>query len=116
MLHHRTSVLTTKTMQTNEIEAHERTDARTRRAATKSMTTHLEAPGLIRVYTCSGDGQDGYLVDAIEGVCECPAFRYQDGKCKHICRVEMELGEREIPDLPGRSDVEMMIASRQEAI
>ncbi|MDL5361330.1 SWIM zinc finger family protein [Halalkalicoccus sp. NIPERK01] len=89
-------------------------DKRTIRAARESMTTMRQAPGLYRVF--SGSKASEYVVDILEPACECPAFQYQAGKCKHIRRIEMLLGEREIPDLPGRPDVEAMIDTYQEAI
>lgn len=114
----RSTVLEKPAMETTTATDEKRTDRRTIRAATESMTTHLEAPGLIRVYTTSDGGQQGHLVDVVSKSCECEDYRYNqpEGGCKHVRRVELELGEREIPDLPGRSDVEMMIDARQEAI
>ena len=102
-------------MQTTDTIHEKCIDPRTMRAATESMTTVLEAPGLIRVY--SGTNAD-YLVDIVEGVCECDDYRYNEPEngCKHIARVELELGEREIPDLPGKSDVELMVRARRNDV
>jgi len=64
------------------------------RAATEAMVVVQEAPALYDVY--SGTTQT-YTVDLLEPACECPAFRYHDGECKHIRRVQMATGQREIP-------------------
>ena len=89
-------------------------DERDIRAARESMTVVREAPGLFEVYSGT---TSRYLVGILEEHCTCPAATYQAGKCKHLRRVEQELGVREVPDLPGRTDVEIMIdasAGRQE--
>jgi len=38
-----------------------------------------------------------YVVDAGEGSCSCPDYRYRDVRCKHVRRVEFATGERPIP-------------------
>ncbi|MDL5363142.1 hypothetical protein [Halalkalicoccus sp. NIPERK01] len=43
-----------------------------------------------------------------------PSATYQDGACKHQRRVEMALGQRDVPDLDEETDVEMMIAAREQ--
>jgi len=72
-------------------------EERDRRAATEAMAVVLEAPDLARVY--SGTDSD-YRVDARGPACECADYRYREpvGGCKHIRRVKMALGIREIPE------------------
>ena len=50
-----------------------------------------------------------WWVCLITETCNCPSATYQDGGCKHQRRVEMELGQRDVPDLDEETDVEMMI-------
>lgn len=99
-------------METTTATDEKRTDRRTIRAARESMTIVPEVPGMYRVY--SGSKPSEYVVDVIEGVCECEDYRFNapEEGCKHIQRVEMEIGEREIPDIPGMTDVEGMIKAR----
>jgi predicted nucleic acid-binding Zn finger protein len=70
-------------------------NTRDRRAATEAMVVVLEAPDLARVY--SGESSE-YVVDARGPACECADYRYRDVQCKHIRRVKMALGIREIPE------------------
>lgn len=60
-----------------------------KRAQYEGFEFELEAPGLVRVRNASyGDDADDhtYLVNVEDGkplACECPAFQYRDGPCKH---------------------------------
>lgn len=92
-----------------------RIDRRTIRAATQSMTVAPTGKGRFDVYNVEGRR---YGVSHVDGTCSCPDFERRgaslpDG-CKHIQRVEMEAGIREIPDLgPRRLDVEIARDSRE---
>lgn len=70
-------------------------DDRERRAAVESMVVDREGPGLFRVYSGT---RGNYLVDAVEGVCECPDSQYRGVTCKHQIRVAYLLGERDVPE------------------
>lgn len=70
------------------------------RAARDCMTVYEEAPLLYSVSTQSGSE---YMVDLESGACTCGDWEYrtpQNG-CKHRRRVLYEIGEKEIPDIPG---------------
>jgi len=54
--------------------------------------TAKNAPGLYTVVT-----EKEYLVDLYQESCTCPDARYRNRTCKHIRRVEMATGERDIP-------------------
>lgn len=99
-------------MSSKTVEAKEGIDKRTIKAAVESMALdpHTGGPGEYDVYSESGEV---YRVSLISGTCECPAAEYQDGACKHERRVEMELGERDVPELGRETDVERMIESRE---
>lgn len=94
-------------MSTNATDTKESIDTRTRKAATESMTVvALDDPGKFEVYSGSNSR---YVVDLIRGTCECPDSEYNPQfVCKHRQRAEMEIGERAIPDLDQRTDVEIM--------
>jgi prepilin-type processing-associated H-X9-DG protein len=84
---------------------------RTIRAATESMTVVPIGRGTYEVYS----GTRGcYRVSLLGETCTCPDVEHNApaGACKHFRRVQMEVGERPIPDLPGRTDVETMIGAR----
>lgn len=89
--------------------------AKTRRAAVESMVIHPSGDSLWDVY--SGE-HSHYEVFAYSGLthwqCTCPDHEHRQCECKHIRRVQMELGLREIPETPGhaRPDVEVMTGSR----
>ena len=53
-----------------------------------------DAPGVYLVVSQSGSE---YLVDAVDGSCECPDAMHRDVECKHQRRVAFATGEREIP-------------------
>ncbi|AHF99431.1 hypothetical protein HALLA_12215 [Halostagnicola larsenii XH-48] len=69
-------------------------DERDRRAASEAMVVVPNGPGLYEVH--SGE-TNTYVVDIVGGACECADSRYRDAHCKHARRVEMAIGEREIP-------------------
>ncbi|KDE58532.1 hypothetical protein EL22_04120 [Halostagnicola sp. A56] len=69
-------------------------DERDRRAASEAMVVVPNGPGLYKVH--SGE-KSIYTVDLVGGACECADSRYRDSICKHTRRVEMAIGEREIP-------------------
>ncbi|WP_224449588.1 SWIM zinc finger family protein [Haloprofundus salilacus] len=69
-------------------------DERDVRALTETMFVDREAPDFYRVRTQSGDE---YVVDTREPACTCPDFQYRDVRCKHVRRVQFEVGERD-PD------------------
>jgi len=64
-------------------------DTRTlKRAQYEAFEFSLDAPGIVRVKNRSYDDADDhtYRVNVEDGVpvaCECPAFQYRDGPCKH---------------------------------
>ena len=90
-------------------------DKRDVRAAKESMTVVSEGPGLWTVY--SGEESEYPVFLDGEWKCYCRDHYHRRKLCKHIRRVQMELGERPVPDLPGRTDVEVMMsanAGRQE--
>lgn len=90
-------------MSTNESDANESIDTRTRRALTEAMTVMdgvgraRDAPGLYLVVGENAGGE--YLVDTHTGACECPdaEHRNPDGGCKHQRRVAFATGERPVP-------------------
>lgn len=70
-------------------------DGRDFRALTQYLTVLEKAPGMYEVVSESGKS---YTVDARDGACECPDFRYRGGKCKHIRRVEFATGREPLPE------------------
>ena len=100
-------------MDTQITNTKEGVDKRTIRAATESMSIdrHAGKCGEFDVYSESGSV---YRVCLITETCDCPSATYQDGACKHQRRVEMELGQRDVPGLDEKIDVEMMIVAREE--
>lgn len=63
-----------------------------KRAQWESFSFSLEAPGIVRATNEShGEGSDhSYLVNVetdIPVACECKAFEYQEGPCKHMVAV-----------------------------
>ncbi|WP_224335649.1 SWIM zinc finger family protein [Haloprofundus halobius] len=69
-------------------------DERDVRALTETMFVEREAPDFYRVRTQAGRE---YVVDTREPACTCPDFQYRDVRCKHVRRVQFEVGERD-PD------------------
>ncbi|WP_224268895.1 SWIM zinc finger family protein [Haloprofundus salinisoli] len=67
-------------------------DERDVRALTETMFVDREAPDFYRVRTGSGDE---YVVDTREPACTCPDFQYRDVRCKHVRRVQFEVGDRD---------------------
>ncbi|ADJ17186.1 hypothetical protein [Halalkalicoccus jeotgali] len=100
-------------MNTNTTPTKEGIDKRTIRAATESMSIdrHAGEAGEVDVYSESGSV---YRVCLITETCECPSDTYQDGACKHQRRVEMALGQHDVPNLDEETDVELMIAAREQ--
>ena len=69
---------------------------RDRRAAEEYLTTVEFAPGLYHVY--SEVGTEYTIGPGLRfGACDCPDSVHRNVKCKHIRRVEMEIGVRPIP-------------------
>lgn len=99
-------------MKTKTTEAQEATDydRRTIRAATESMTVTPAGKGRFDVYNIEGHRYD---VSLVSGECSCPDFERRGASlpngCKHLQRVEIEAGIREIPaELAGRrTDAEL---------
>jgi len=87
-----------------DTDGHESTDLELDERDVRALTQYLtvlddtgrarDAPGLYLVVSESGSE---YLVDAVEGVCECPDHRHRDVRCKHLRRVAFATGERPIP-------------------
>lgn len=82
------------------------------------MTVVPDAPGMFEVY--NGDGES-YVVDLVSGACTCPDAEYhepEDG-CKHLRRVEMEAGIRDVPQVCAEHaaplDVKLAINARADA-
>ena len=90
----------------------ESVDKRTIKAARESMTAVALGGGEFKVYSGSSSV---YEVDLVNETCTCPAAKYQQGTCKHVRRIELEAGLREIPDLGGRTDAEIMTRARQNS-
>lgn len=89
---------------------------KTRRAAVESMVIYPDGDARWEVY--SGTKAVGYAVFALDGLstwgCECPDHFHRGCVCKHIRRVQMALGIRDIPETPGHSrpDVAVMQDAR----
>lgn len=99
-------------MSTKTSETEERIDERTRRAAVESMTIVTVGDGEYKVYS---GVKNAYVVNLVRETCDCPDEEYNHpaDECKHRRRVEMEIGQREIPDLgPRRLDVELATEAR----
>jgi hypothetical protein len=82
-------------------------EQRTLRAATESITLLETGPrvegsdGLYEAVSQSGardgDGPDTYVVNARRVACECPDHEHRNARCKHLRRLELIKGERELP-------------------
>ncbi|OVE83179.1 hypothetical protein [Natronolimnobius baerhuensis] len=89
--------------------AEQSVDGVDRRALTQYLTV-LEDQG--RVRDCPGQylvvSQSGseYLIDARLEACECPDHEFRDRECKHLKRVAYATGQREIPPIVDRGDVD----------
>lgn len=62
------------------------------RAEWEALEFEMEAPGIVRVINGSHETPEdhSYLVNVendIPVACECPAFEYSDGPCKHIVAI-----------------------------
>jgi hypothetical protein len=90
------------------------------RALTEKMTVLDDegrargADGLYIVVSASGNS---YLVDVIDGACECPDARHRDpqGGCKHQRRVEYAIGETRIPCWVEPDAVDDLLATAVDA-
>jgi hypothetical protein len=85
-------------------------DDRDRRAASEAMTVVGVGPAMFEVYTAS----DRYRVDVRDSRCTCDDYRYRepDEGCKHIRRVHMAVGAR---DIPAGVAVDYVLAQRTAA-
>lgn len=82
---------------------------RDRRAATEYLYVLPIAPGMYEVYAESGTA---YTVDLLEGRCTCKDHEYRGVDCKHIRRVELALGERDLPRGIDRDALDPLLAER----
>ena len=77
-------------MTTNESADKERIDTRDLRALTEYLTV-LDDVGRVRgadgLYLVVSQSGSEYLVDTLEGACECPDAQYRGVECKHRRRV-----------------------------
>jgi len=77
-------------------------EPRTRRAATESMVVDPEGPGLFACYSGTDSVYRVFTPSGSEGWrCECSDHHHRQVQCKHCRRVQMTLGQRPIPDVPG---------------
>ena len=67
---------------------------RDRRAATEYLTSVEFVPDMYHVYSQAGTE---YTIDLRTASCTCPDAEYRSARCKHVRRVEMEVGKRPIP-------------------
>ena len=67
---------------------------RDRSAATEYLTSVEFVPDMFHVYSQAGTE---YTIDLRTASCTCPDAEYRNVRCKHIRRVEMEVGKRPIP-------------------
>jgi len=77
-------------------------DDRTRRALEECMSVLGDVGGAdpeAGLYTVVGENGGTYLVDVIDGTCECPDSEYRDpdGGCKHVRRARLATGQTAIP-------------------
>lgn len=84
-------------------------------AAVEYLATAELAPGIHAVVNDEGDT---YMVDAVDGACSCPDFRFRsevlgDDGCKHRRRVAMERGDRPLPPIP-RSRIDPLLLRVRE--
>lgn len=80
------------------------------RALTEVLTV-LEDVGRVRHATdmflvVSGSSGSEYLVDARDGVCQCPDHQYRERRCKHLRRVAFATGRRPVPEYLDQDDVD----------
>lgn len=90
---------------------------KTLRAATESMVIHSRGDSMWDVY--SGTKAVGYTVFGFNGLtkwgCECPDHIHRGSICKHIRRVQMALGLRDIPETPGHSKPDVVAMKEARA-
>jgi hypothetical protein len=86
-------------------------DDRDVRAATEYLYVLPFGPAMYEVY--SEDGEQ-YRVDLRIGGCTCSDWRFRepDEGCKHVRRVLMALGERDLPESVAPGEVDRMLAER----
>ena len=82
------------------------------RAAEEAMVVVPIAPGMYEVYSGT---QAKYLVDVVEGACECDDMYWNDPEdgCKHVRRVRQTLGLDPIPEGVRRVDPTLPKQRRQ---
>lgn len=76
------------------------------------------AAGAAGLYEVVSESGSQYLVDAREGVCECPDFEYRalgPKGCKHLRRVAFATGRRPIPPAIDRDDVDPQLGQHVDA-
>ena len=89
-------------MSTNESDAYESIDPRTRHALQESLSvltprgTPVTDPDRTLVDVVSHSG-NAYRVDLREGKCSCPDHEHRDADCKHRRRARFALGREPIP-------------------
>lgn len=80
-----------------------------KRAEWEALEFEMEAPGIVRVINGSHETLEdhSYLVNVendIPVACECPAFEYSDGPCKHMVAVAIRRPVMEAANRPVRAD------------
>lgn len=87
-------------------------EPRTRRAVTEYISILEDGPGVDGadgLYLAVSHSGESYVLDHRTGACECPDAEYNlspGEKCKHQRRLEVILGDREIPDAIDADDVD----------
>jgi len=94
-------------------------EKRTRRALEEyiSILPDLgDAAGCDSLVTAVSESGSEYLVDLLEGRCNCPdsEHRNPDGGCKHLRRARFALGLRRVPDAP-HVDVDPQLGEHTDA-
>jgi len=79
------------------------TNKRTKKAATEHMAIwSMRGKGLFGVHNAdsSDTEMDHYFVDLVQGMCNCRDMQWNDPEngCKHLRRVELVIGLRDIPE------------------
>ena len=89
-----------KPMSTNETHGNESIEPRTARALEQYLTVLPNvgrADGADGLYLVVSQSGKEYLVDGVDGACECPDHEHRDVRCKHIRRVAIATGAEPIP-------------------
>lgn len=84
-------------------------DARDVRAATERLFVHETSDATV-VYS----GEQPHVVDEQTGRCSCADAHYRGALCKHLRRLEMERGERELPPVPRHRIDPLLLDARGE--